>query len=101
MTREDWEKLSVAEKKAIKAEKMEAAAELIREGFPRTVRVKIGDFTMETVPSGVSENGAVSYSLPPSTITVGKYRIRINKCSVSVLAEQAATVDLSGGGDAI
>jgi hypothetical protein len=76
-----------------KAERHSKAIAKVSAGdFPAGVRFKLGDHTLTAHPQGVSEKGGVSYSASPSTIQIGKYHVRINKVSFTVLADKGETV---------
>ena len=86
------EGMSPTEKTAYEAEKAKkhacAIASIGTGQFPAGVRFKLGEHTLTTSPQGVSGTGGVSYGISPSIIQVGKYRVRINKVSFTVLATQ-------------
>jgi len=90
------ENMTEAEKKAYDAAKAErhdlAVAKASSGDFPAGIRFKLGDHTLTAHPQGVSEKGGVSYSASPSTIQIGKFHVRINKVSFTVLAGKENTV---------
>ena len=99
-TGKQWSEMSADERNAEVARKRARASELIKAGgFPKALKAEtlaaalVGHTLM---PTGGTDKGSVSYSLPALTITVeGGKRIRINKFSASVLADgQAEGVDV-------
>lgn len=75
-------KEELAQSKAIALGKVQSGA------FPAGIRVKVGDHTLTTRPSGVSAGGGVSYSISPGIYQLGEHRVRINKMSMTVLADK-------------
>lgn len=90
----DWQKMSTQQREEFKAAKKAAALAKVKGGdFPKGIRIKVGDFSLTLHPSGVSDKGSVSYSLSPTTLELGGRKLRVNKVSMSVLAETDLATD--------
>ena len=90
-----WQEMSKEERdEHITEQKRGALMRIKDDNFPVGVGVKIAGFTLTAKPVRETETGGVSYSLAPVILETsdGRYRIRVNKFSVSVLPPQSTSV---------
>ena len=90
-----WQEMSKEERDELTTQnKRNALMRIKDDGFPAGVGVKIAGFTLTAKPVRETETGGVSYNLAPVILETsdGRYRIRVNKLSVSVLPPSSATI---------